>query len=204
MFGALFSPWRIILGYLISNHPFPLARERILLYFHCWDQLSVFKRGILCVVVQRLLYLWSVEMSPPLRRSDVYSGTEQVFPIAEKKLASMKVGVTLSFFVRLAGRIVERGFNLVAFSKLLAILFVNSYESFSLNTITFYDFIFLLLYFSENNAEFALQLASNLEGRWFLLPRSCDSMNTVLYNVERDLFLWCFEDRCANMHSLSP
>lgn len=45
-----------------------------------------------------------------------------------KKLASVEVGLNLSFFVRLAGRIVERGFNLVTFSELIAVLFANSYE----------------------------------------------------------------------------
>lgn len=55
----------------------------------------------------------------------------------------MEVGVTWSFFVRLAGRIVKRVFNLVT-SKLLAILFANSYEEFSLNTIPLFAFVFLL------------------------------------------------------------
>lgn len=67
-------------------------------------------------------------MSPPFKEPDVYSSTEQVcvFPVAEKKFVTMGAGVTE--FVRLAGRIVERGFNLVTFLKFLAILFSNSYE----------------------------------------------------------------------------
>lgn len=56
----------------------------------------------------------------------------------------MEAGVTWSFFVRLAGRIVKRVFNLVTFLKLLAILFANSQEEFSLNTIPFFAFVFLL------------------------------------------------------------
>ena len=56
----------------------------------------------------------------------------------------MEVGVTWSFFVRLAGRIVKRVFNSVTFSKLLAILFANSYEEFSLNTIPLSAFVFLV------------------------------------------------------------
>lgn len=44
----------------------------------------------------KLLYLWSVEMNAPFREPGVYSSTEQVcaFPIAEKKLAYLEVGVT--------------------------------------------------------------------------------------------------------------
>lgn len=51
----------------------------------------------------------------PLYENLLSSGAEYVrlFPVAEEKVASMEVGVTWIFFVRVAGRTVKRVFNLV-------------------------------------------------------------------------------------------
>jgi len=61
-----------------------------------------------------------VEVGPPFMRTWwlVLHRISMFFPVAEEKVASVGVGVTGIFFVRLAGRIVKRVFNLVTFLKL--------------------------------------------------------------------------------------